>query len=364
MQEIKAWFNQYFDKAENILLLLIIAGAVLVMHFFGGVIAPFLASLFLAYILNSLTYFLVRTLKIKRLTAIISLFLGFGCVVILIYIKLIPLISNQIALFVQQLPSFFTDFQTYLQTLPARYPRWISQDMVAKISDTTHFNIQNIQDLGKVVGPSLNSLSNIVEWIIYLFLVPIITFLLLKDKNKFKFLFIKNLPVPHGIILTVWCESKTKLGRYGLGILLESIIVGVVYIGVFLAFKINYGVLLGLMGGLVVFMPIVGTLLMTIPVVIIGLFQFGLDSHFIFLMCAYVLVHMLDAYLLAPWLFGRALNLHPLAVLFALVVFGGVLGFWGLVFAIPLATFITIVLDAYYEYGDAKAIKSPRYHHC
>lgn len=364
MHEIKQWFFRYFDRAENILFVLLLIVASILIWFFGSVMAPFFASLLLAYLLNMATHFLVKTFKIKRIIAIILLFVLFALSVALIYAKLIPVISNQITLLIQQIPNLLKQFHAYLASLPTRYPSWISEEMISKYGDTSSLQLGGLQQIAKILTPSLNSISSVVEWVVYLFLVPIVTFLLLKDKNKFKNFFAQKFPMPRGVMLKIGKETQAKLGRYARGIIIESVIVGMAYIVLFLSFKLNYAILLGVMGGVVVFMPIVGTLIMTVPVLIVGIFQLGLSSPFLFLMLMYILIHMLDAYILAPWLFGKTLNLHPLGIIFALVVFGSIFGFWGLVFAIPLAKFISIVFNTYNDYGKVKRIKPLPYQHC
>ena len=83
---------------------------------------------------------------------------------------------------------------------------------------------------------------------------------------------------------------------------------------------------------------------MTIPVVVIGLMEWGLTSHFAALVIVYGIIVALDANLLVPLLFAETMKLHPVVIVLAVIVFGGVWGFWGLFFAIPLASFINIVL--------------------
>jgi putative permease len=99
--------------------------------------------------------------------------------------------------------------------------------------------------------------------------------------------------------------------------------------------------------GLSVIVPYVGSIIVTIPVVLVAYFQWGLDSTFWWLISLYVIIHVLDGNILVPILFSEAVNLHPVAIIVAVLVFGGIWGFWGIFFAIPLATLVKALLNAW-----------------
>ena len=118
---------------------------------------------------------------------------------------------------------------------------------------------------------------------------------------------------------------------------IEMLIMTIVtYIG-FIIFDMNYALLLAVCVGLSVVIPYIGMVIVTIPVIIIGLMQFGLSSTFAYMLIIYLVLQALDGNLLVPLLYSEAVNLHPVAVIAAVLIFGGIWGFWGLFFAIPLA---------------------------
>ena len=86
---------------------------------------------------------------------------------------------------------------------------------------------------------------------------------------------------------------------------------------------------------------------MTVPVVIVGVLQFGLTSEFYILITLYLLLQILDGNLLVPIIFSDAVKLHPVAIILAVFIFGSMFGFWGVFFAIPMATFIKAVWNAW-----------------
>jgi len=105
--------------------------------------------------------------------------------------------------------------------------------------------------------------------------------------------------------------------------------------------------LLATMVGLSVIVPYIGAAVVTVPVAIIAWFQWGWSADFGWLLFAYGVIQALDGYLLVPLLFSEVVDLHPVAIIIAILVFGGLWGFWGVFFAIPLATLVQAVIKAW-----------------
>jgi putative permease len=85
----------------------------------------------------------------------------------------------------------------------------------------------------------------------------------------------------------------------------------------------------------------------TLPVAVIGFFQFGWGNDFLYLLVAYAIIQALDGNVLVPLLFSEAVNLHPISIIIAVLVFGTLWGFWGVFFAIPLATLVKAIVNAW-----------------
>ena len=105
--------------------------------------------------------------------------------------------------------------------------------------------------------------------------------------------------------------------------------------------------LIAVLVGFSVLIPYIGAFVVTIPVVGVALFQFGAGTEFWSLFAVYLIIQALDGNLLVPVLFSEAVNLHPLVIILSVVIFGGLWGFWGVFFAIPLATLIKAVVHAW-----------------
>lgn len=181
-----------------------------------------------------------------------------------------------------------------------------------------------------------------ISGIVYFIIVPIFSFYMLKDKDKLLSLTKKYLS-SNDEVASFWLEMNMLISKYLNGKCIHIIIIFLVNWIAFSILGLNYALLLAIGCGLSVIIPYIGMIIITIPVVIIGLIQFGLSSDMIWLVALYTILQILDGYALTPMLFSETLNLDPFFILVAIVVFGALFGFWGVVLAIPLATFIKTI---------------------
>ena len=181
-----------------------------------------------------------------------------------------------------------------------------------------------------------------ISCIVYLIIVPIFSFYMLKDKDKLLSLTKKYLS-SNDEVASFWLEMNMLISKYLNGKCIHIIIILLVNWIAFSILGLNYALLLAIGCGLSVIIPYIGMIIITIPVVIIGLIQFGLSSDMMWLVALYTILQILDGYALTPMLFSETLNLDPFFILVAIVVFGALFGFWGVVLAIPLATFIKTI---------------------
>ncbi len=186
-----------------------------------------------------------------------------------------------------------------------------------------------------------------VQLLIYLVLVPILVFFFMKDGKLILHWWTSFLPERREVLTEVAYEMEEQIANYVRGKVVEIIVVGVVTYVAFIFLGLRYSALLALMVGLSVVIPYIGAAVVTIPVALIAFFQWGLGSEFLWLMGVYFLIQALDGNVLVPLLFSEAVNLHPVAIILAVLVFGGLWGFWGVFFAIPLATLIKAVMRAW-----------------
>ena len=208
-------------------------------------------------------------------------------------------------------------------------------------------------DLGQsVLSVSVASIPAIITVLIYLILVPLMIYFFLKDKNVILAWASRFLPSERRLVTEVWSEMDAQIGNYIRGKFYEIIIVGVASFIVFQLLSLNYAPLLALLVGLSVLIPYLGAAIVTLPVAFVGYFQWGLGSDFAWLISAYLVLQFLDGNVLVPILFSEAVNLHPVAIIVAILVFGGLWGFWGVFFAIPLATLVKALINIWPTTGE------------
>jgi putative permease len=155
------------------------------------------------------------------------------------------------------------------------------------------------------------------------------------------------LPDERRLVREVWADLDIKIASYVRGKFLEILIIWVTSFIAFSWMGLNYAMLISLLVGISVIVPYVGATVVTIPVALIAVSQWGVTSEFGYLIAIYALIQFLDGNLLVPLLFSEVVNLHPIAIIVSVVFFGSLWGIWGVFFAIPLATFIQAVIKAW-----------------
>ena len=178
-------------------------------------------------------------------------------------------------------------------------------------------------------------------------MIPVLVFFFLFDKERIIKGFLMLLPKKREMLSEVWIEMDDQLSNYVWGKGIEILIVGFAAALIFGIMGLNYTALLSIIVGFSVLIPYVGAFLATIPVIVVALLQFGIGFDFYMIVGLYLLLQALDGNLLVPILFSDAVKLHPVVIMLAVFIFGGIFGFWGAFFSIPLATFIKAVWNSW-----------------
>lgn len=341
---LKDWYQRHFTDPQVVLLAVLLILGFAVVLFAGKILAPLLAAIVIAYLLDGAVVRL-ENWKLPRWLASTIVFIIFSILFAAILIWLIPLLSRQLVQFFTEVPNMIGEGQKLLLQLPEKYPDFISDEEVTALIG--QFRGQ-VADMGqKVVSTSFASVLNIITVLVYLVLVPVLIFFLLKDKPKILNWAGGFLPRERGLAMQVWNEMNAKIASYARGKFVEIIIVWVVSYITFTLFNLNYAMLLSVTIGLSVIIPYVGAAAAGIPVLFISYFQFGLSMPMLYVVSAYTVIQFLDGNILVPVLFSEVVNLHPIAIIAAVLIFGGIWGLWGIFFAIPLATLVQAVLNAW-----------------
>lgn len=353
MQLVREWFQRHLSNPQVVILVLLLSSGFLGVYLLGGMLTPVLASVVIAYLLEGLVGILQRR-RVPRLVAVVLVFLLFILSCLFALFLLLPLVFEQLQQLFVQLPSIILWVQGQLLHLPERFPEFISEQQV---TDLTNLIRSEIGQLGqKVLSYSAASVMGIISMLVYLFLVPLMVFFFLKDKERILRWFGRFLPRDRQLASQVWREVDRQIGNYVRGKVWEILILWSVSTLAFTLLGLEFALLLGLFVGLSVLIPYIGATAMMVPVALIAYFQWGWSSQFAWAVTAYTVIQILDGNVLATLLFSEVTNLHPVAIIVAILVFGGLWGFWGVFFAIPLATLVQAVITAWPKDADEETI--------
>ncbi|WP_432218867.1 AI-2E family transporter [Pseudomonas kribbensis] len=341
---LRDWIQRYFSDEEAVVLAVLLFLAFTAVLTLGGMLAPVLAGMVLAYLMQGLVVTLER-LRMPGGAAVALVFALFMGVLLLFIVVVLPLLWHQLITLFNELPGMLAKWQSLLLLLPERYPHLVSDEQVLQAIEAARGEIGKFGQWALTF--SLSSLPLLVNIMIYLVLVPILVFFFLKDRVMIGEWVRGYLPRERALITRVAEEMNRQIANYIRGKVIEIVICGGVTYIAFVALGLNYAALLALLVGVSVVVPYVGAVVVTVPVMLIALFQWGWSDQFIYLMAVYGIIQTLDGNVLVPLLFSEAVNLHPVAIICAVLLFGGLWGFWGVFFAIPLATLFKAVLDAW-----------------
>jgi putative permease len=356
MNIVKEWYHRYVSDPQVVILAVLLAAGFLVMLTLGQMLAPVLAGVVIAYLLDGVVEKLHR-LGMPRLPAVVLVFLLFMTVLVFILLWLVPRLSTQITQLVRQLPDIIALGQTVLLQLPEKYPNLFTAQQVSDLGVTIRAEITDMSQ--RMLSLSVPAVTGLITLLVYMILVPVLSFFFLKDKDHIFAWFNQRLPMQRRLVDEVATDVNIQVANYVRGKVWEIFIVGAAAFATFSLMGLQYALLLATMVGLSVIIPYIGAAVVTVPVAIIAWFQWGWSADLGWVIFAYGVLQALDGNLLAPLLFSEVVNLHPVAIIIAILVFGGLWGFWGVFFAIPLATLVQAVMQAWPKMAKGEDEEAP-----
>lgn len=338
------FYNRYFSEEEAIIFTVLLVLFFTIMVTLGSIIAPLLWSLVITYLLQGLVTTLEKLHMPHRLAVYLVYFLFLGLTVLTMLVFL-PFSWNRLRFFLNNLPATLEQLRSLVLLLPQNYPDLFTTEQVQAWLTSTQ---QELGRLGEdLLSYSFSSVPRLASLVIYTVLVPIMVLFMLKDSEKLLSWFETWLPEKRPIMAQIWHEMNDQLGNYIRGKALQMLIMGAASFVVFALLGLNYSLLLAVLIGIAVIVPFLGATVVIIPIFLVAFFQWGFGSELTQVIAAYFILHVVDGNILVPLIFSETVNLHPIAILSAVLVFGGIWGFWGVFFAIPLATFIKAIIRAW-----------------
>ena len=234
---LRGWIERYFSDEEAVVLFLVLVLVFAAVILLGSMLAPFFTALIVAFLLQSGVSWMERR-GLPRLAAVSLMTLVFMGIMLASALILLPLVWHQLANLIQEIPGMFASGQRWLGELQERFPGLITPEQVQQWVGAAGRELTQFGQ--RAVSLSLASLGNLMGVVIYLVLVPILVFFMLKDRERLVDFTLALLPRKRLLMSRVWNEMDDQIANFVRGKVIEIVIVGGVSYVTFVAFGLPY----------------------------------------------------------------------------------------------------------------------------
>ena len=342
---------------QRYMILAVALAGIAMVHFLGPVLMPFMVSMVLAYLGDPLADRLENAGLSRPLSVCVVFLVIFG-IIISTLLFLVPMVIHQI--------------KTVLDLLPV-WEEWLRTNLLPGILEYVDFDpellnfselTRNLVGQWQKAGGLLANLSLSVTrsslafagLLANLFLIPVVTFYLLRDWDRMMENLHNMMPRNvEAVVLGLVRECDEVLGAFLKGQLMVMMALGGIYSFGLAVIGLQFAVLIGMLAGLVSIIPYMGFVVGFAAAIIVAFFQFDSYTGMLLVCAVFLIGQALESWLLTPWLVGDKIGLHPVAVIFALMAGGQLFGFTGMLIALPMAAIIMVLLrhlDQNYKASD------------
>ena len=340
--------------------LLVLVGFIAFLLVFSSILLPFLAGMALAYFLDPVADRLER-LGLSRLMATIAILVAFVVVLALSLMIIVPLVVTQAAEFIQKMPGYITRLQEFLtDSQSTLLPDWLAGQMTTIKQNSAKLLEQGASFLGTLFQQIWNSGLALLNILSLFVITPVVAFYLLLDWDRMVDRVDSWIPRDYvEVVRQIARDMNTTIAGFVRGQGSLCVILGLYY-GIGLSMVgLNFGLLIGLFAGMISFIPYVGSLVGLVLALGVALVQFWPDYVWILVVLAvFFSGQFLEGNILQPKLVGKSVGLHPVWLMFALLAFGALFGFVGLLVAVPAAAAIGVLV----RFGIQRYLDSDLYH--
>ncbi|ABQ24844.1 AI-2E family transporter [Geotalea uraniireducens] len=336
MQPAQGRIHPLFHILSAALALLLLSG-----YFMRHTLSALLTSLVLAYLLNPLLKRLEKR-GLRRLSALGILYLALATAIVLASLLLVPYLVHQLETLATAVPSYVLNLKGDMDEWQVRLAPYYSGEEGAWLLARGKESLTSLAQ--EISGMGYNRLTAILYGIFNLILAPILVFFMLLYKQHIKDLILRLTPPAQRRQLSdLGKRINRSMERFIIGMFMDCLLVGILIAIALYLLDIQFAVLNGVITGFASIVPFVGVAFAVIPPLLIGYAQSG-DPLIIAKVCGvYFLINVIiEGNLIKPLVMRHTLRLNPLAVIFAVMAMGELMGFWGIVLAIPLAAVIKI----------------------
>ncbi|WP_426239730.1 AI-2E family transporter [Pararhizobium sp. DWP1-1-3] len=347
-------------QRQIIFWLLFLAAFIAFLMVFSTILLPFIAGMALAYFLDPVADRLER-IGLSRLMATVVILIGFVVVFALSLVVIIPIVFTQASDFIQKMPGYVSKLQEFLTSPDAAWlPDWVSGQMDTIKQNSAKLLEQGAGFLGTLFQQLWNSGVALLDIISLFVITPVVAFYLLLDWDRMVERVDSWVPRDHvATVRQISRDMNATIAGFVRGQGSLCIILGLFY-GISLTFAgLNFGLLIGLFAGMISFIPYVGSMVGLVLALGVALVQFWPEYLNIVIIAAIFFAgQFLEGNILQPRLVGKSVGLHPVWLMFALLAFGALFGFVGLLVAVPCAAAIGVLV----RFGIGRYLDSALYH--
>jgi putative permease len=311
-------------------------------------VSSFLLSFVLAYILDPFVVVLEQR-KVRRLYGILVLYTILGVIGFFTFAFLVPFVNIRWYALLADLPKYVQKGKELFLELAGRFQPTYATEEWNWLFDKITGNMDTV--LGKVGSGVYAAAGRVAFNLINIILAPILVFFMLFYKTDIIVGITRWLPQRRReTILELGREINASVGGYIRGQMVVSLIVALFSAIALFYLDIDYALLSGIFAGVASILPFVGVILATIPPLFLAYVKFQSGIMLLKVLAAFALIYFIEGYLIKPLVFKKSMDLNPLATIIVVMAFGELMGFWGILLAIPIAAAIKIV-SAHFRLG-------------
>lgn len=300
----------------------------------------FLLAFVIAYLLDPFLSFLERR-KLARVYGLTILYIILGIFSLFFFVYLVPLFSLRWESLIRDLPHYLQKVKEIVQGLEGRFQpayateewRWLIDNMVG-----------SVDDLFSRIGSGMYAAATKVVFNIFnLILAPILVFFMLYYKRDIVTGITAWLPAQQrDTILAMGREINASIGGYIKGQFVVSLIVAILATMALFFLEVDYPLFNGIFAGIASILPFIGVILATLPAIFFAFVKFQSGFVIFKVITAFAVIYFFEGYIIKPLVFKGAMNLNPLVTIIAVMAFGEMMGFWGILLAIPIAAAVKV----------------------
>jgi predicted PurR-regulated permease PerM len=344
------------NNTRLFLALIVVIALGFLLYELAPILTPFLLSVLLAYIGNP-TVRRLQIWRVPRPLTIVVMFLVFLVAVLALMLVLVPLIQRQILILVDGFPA-------YVDWLQRHVSEWTAGRMPIETEALKQQLLEQWQNVGKWAATALSFATTgglrLVGWLLNIVLVPVITFYLLRDWDEIWRALGQTLPLHmRPRVIPIAHETDMALASFLRGQLLVMLSLAAIYsLGLWFV-GLDVALLIGLVAGLISFIPYLGFITGILAASLAAVFQFHDTVHVLWVLGVFMFGQTLESTVLTPRLVGERLGLHPVVVIFAVMAGGQLFGFFGILLALPVAAMLNVWIRHLYRGYQAHTVVAP-----